>query len=190
MEGFSQELMGQVFIFRVGENAVEYGDEWSHACVFYVKDRPFVEHILTFIAWVLRKLFPVGSGEFLGVHSAPMNIAAYRQGQVLAHRLGFKTLHKRMKVDGSYLIQETTGPNGELIMMHKRERKDRHPGRKMPHTDEAVQTNGQLDTAAMEAHVPEVIASFKSGEYTPMNQGVADLGNGLEMYWLLRKKNG
>lgn len=72
--------------------------------------------------------------------------------------------------------------------MMKRTKQDRKPGRLMPHTDEAVRQDGTLDLDALEAAGKEVMASFRAKEYLPLSQGVTDLGNDYEIYWLYRKK--
>jgi len=74
------------------------------------------------------------------------------------------------------------------MQMHKRDKKDRKPGRVMPHTDEAVKQDGSLDIDAVAAAVPDILASFKKGEYKAIGHTVADLGNGYEAYVALRKK--
>ena len=186
MKGFAQELTGKTFIFRVGEKALEYGDDWSHACVFYVEDHPVVERILTVVAWVLRKLFPSKHGEFIGLHSDPMTLQAYRKGRDLAHNLGFIVSHKRIKGDRSYLMREIQGPTGELVMKHNHQRNPKLAH--IPHTDEHKKDDGSLDTAAMEHDFPALLAAIKSGNPQIVDMDMTDPGPNGEYYVVFRMK--
>lgn len=70
----------------------------------------------------------------------------------------------------------------------KKHRKDRAKGREhVPHIHEAMNDDGSMDAAAMEAALPEIIAAIKSGKMKILSGHQVDLGENEDLFILHRR---
>lgn len=191
---FIEVLCKHAFIVRVGPKAVGYGKLW---------EAQVTGHIIRwwqFWHWRLdRDWFCKSYVVFKGFAGGKLETEELETMVPLAvetvnRMYSLPVRWKRLNKSRPYWLLQISGlKEGEkVIMKMKRTKAERKPGRKMPHTDEAVREDGTLDPHALEAAGAEVLASFKSGEYTPLSHTVVDLGAvkpGLEVYQLYRQKN-
>lgn len=136
------------------------------------------------------QLIPDGSAvEVVGVSTKPITRAVRDRAMLEVNKeLGLKVQWDR-RGDNPRALVQIEGAKGKINMKTIRDKSQRHPGRKMAHTDEAKLAGGGLDPAALKAGAADAVASFEAGEYRALNHGVIDLEmNNLEIYWLLRQK--